>query len=256
MKLVPLLIISLLGFGCAAKQMTARNADILLELQIEKKLPLYSSQKKQLKQDVDQFLNDQKPFAREAIPLITSIQLDVSKVDEQYGQLNALYLKLALNFSKLMSKYMALLDDKQQKDFEKKLKDENQTLKYSKANDRIEKVEDRFETLFGTISDKQIKVLKTYKPHFKERHALRLDRRQKLHARFSEIYKMDISPQSRSNYFYEAFAEYQSSYPETPKNIEIIKNIIPTLSKEQKEVFEDKTNDLKDILNYYLEAHY
>ena len=71
-----------------------------------------------------------------------------------------------------------------------------------------------------------------------------------------EIYKMDISQQSRINYFYEAFAEYQNSYPEATKNIEIIKTIIPTLNKEQKGVFEDKTNDLKDILNYYLEAHY
>lgn len=256
MKLSYLLILSIIAMGCAAKKMTAQNADILLELQIEKRLPLYASQKKQLKLDVDSFLNEQKPFAKEIIPVITSIEMDVNKVEEQYGYLQALYMKLALNFSKLMSKYMARLDDKQQIDFEKKLQEENQSLKYSKSDDRLEKIHDRFETMFGTISDNQKNILKGFKKYFEERHALRLSRRQKLHERFKEIYKMDISEKSRSNYFYEAFAEYQNSYPETTKNIEIIKSIIPTLSKDQKEVFEVKTNDLKEILNYYLEAHY
>ena len=177
MKPAFLLILSLLIFGCAAKQMTARNADILLELQIEKKLPLYSAQKQKLKKDVDAFLNQQKPFAKEAIPVITSIELDVNKVNDQYGYLNSLYLKLALNFSKFMSKYMAQLDEKQQQDFEKTLKEENQSLRYSKADDRIEKIEDRFETLFGTITKVQKKILESYKTYFEERHALRLSRR-------------------------------------------------------------------------------
>lgn len=256
MKLAPLLLLSFLGFGCTAKKLTAQHADILLEHQIEKRLPLYLSQKKQLKKDVDSFLNEQKPFAREAIPIITSIELDVSKVDEQYGTLQALYKKLALNFSRLMSKYMAPLDMKQQKEFAKNLIKENEDIKSSKSDERMEKIQDRFETFFGTITDKQIEIFKTYNKYFEDRHLLRLSRRQALHNRFIEIYNMDIPEQSRKNYFYEAFADYQGNYPNGPKNIEIIKNIIPTLSRDQKEYFEDKTNDIKEILNYYLEIHY
>jgi hypothetical protein len=83
-----------------------------------------------------------------------------------------------------------------------------------------------------------------------------LARRKELHKKFLKIYKLDLSEKSRADYFYEAFAEYQRSYPEGGKNIEILKKVIPTLSVSQKEVFEDKTNDIKDILNYYLETHY
>lgn len=251
-----LLIALILGHGCAAKRLTARNADVLLELQIEKRLPLYYAQKTLLKKDVDRFLNEQKLYTKEAVSIISSIALDINQVDVQYNQLSALYQKLALNFSKLMSKYMAQLDDKQQKEFEITVKRENQTLELSKSDKRLEMAHDRFETVFGTISDKQKEILQKDEKYFEERHKFKLNRRQKLQAKFSEIYRMDISLQSRSQYFYEAFSDYLHNYPEADKDKEIIKRIIPTLSKSQKDAFEDRTNDLKDIINYYLEVHY
>ena len=256
MKTVHLSLLFILTSACTAKKIVAKNADLLLEHQIEKHLPLYTAQRKLLRSDVNTFLNEQKPFAREAIPVITSMELDVNKVDEQYSYLHSLYVKLALNSSKLMSKYMAALDHIQQKEFENSLKAENQSLKYLKTEDRIEKIEDRFESFFGTISDKQRKIIEEQKQYIEERHKIRLARREELHKKFLEIYKLDLSEKSRADYFYEAFAEYQKSYPEGPMNIEIMKKIIPTLSVSQKEVFEDKTNDIKDILNYYLETHY
>ena len=256
MRIAPLMILSLLGYGCAVKKMAASSADIVLEHQIQKRLHLNSAQKDLLSKDVKTFLNDQKAFAKEAIPVITSLELDVKKVDEHYDYLQKLYRKLALNFSKLMSKYMALLDSKQQKDFAEVLTAENNTMARSKADDRMETIEERFETLFGVISDKQKKILETQRAYFEERHKVRLSRRENLQKRFTEIYLADVSPESRANLFYEAFAEYQTTYPENAMNLEIIKSIIPTLSPGQKEVFEDKTNDLKDILNYYLETDY
>jgi hypothetical protein len=256
MKLATLLILSFIGYGCAAKRMVAKHADVLLEHQIEKRLPLYEAQKKQLSKDVNQFLNDQKSFTKEAIPVITSIQLDVNKIDGQYDYLNSLYRKLALNFSKLMSKHMASLDEIQQKKFGEKLKSENESLARSKSEDRIEKISDRFETLFGNISNKQKKILESEKSYFEERHKVRISRREKLHEKFMTIYKMDLSNQSRAQYFYDAFAEYQNEYPESPKNKELIKSMIPTLTAQQRQVFEEKINDLKEILNYYLEAYY
>jgi hypothetical protein len=256
MRIAPLMILSLLGYGCAVKKMAASSADIVLEHQIQKRLHLYSAQKDLLSKDVKTFLNDQKAFAKEAIPIITSLELDVKKVDEHYDYLQKLYRKLALNFSKLMSKHMALLDSKQQKDFAEVLRSENNTMARSKSNDRMETIEERFETLFGVISDKQKKILEAKRAYFEERHKVRLSRREKLQQRFSEIFLADVSPESRANLFYEAFAEYQTTYPENAMNLDIIKSIIPTLSPGQKEVFEDKTNDLKDILNYYLETDY
>lgn len=256
MRLTTLVLSAFLLAGCAAKKLAVSNADTLLENQIEKRLPLYDAQKTALAKDVDKFLNDQKPFAREAIPLITDVELDVSQVDGQYEKLKTLYNKLALNFSRLMSKYMAPLDEKQQKDFSRLLKEENHKLSRSKTDERMEKLYDRFELMFGSVSSEQKKILESYKDYFWERHKLRVKRREKLHDRFDEIFKIDLSEAGRAEEFYKAFEDFQQNYPDNEKNKEIIKKIIPTLSLAQKEAFEERTEDMQEIIRYYLEASY
>lgn len=256
MKLAPLILTAIIGYGCAAKKMAAVNADVMIQHQIEKRLPLYSAQKDALSKDIDKFLNEQKPFAKEAVSAITSIELDVSKVDEKYDYLNALYKRLALNFSKLMSKYMAPLDEKQQKEFAKHLKEDNEKIARQKPDEQLEKIEERFEKLFGTISDKQKLIFASEKKYLADRQTIRLQRREKLHDKFQEIYKMDLSSDARSKYFFDAFSDYLNNYPEAEKNKEIIKAIIPTLSIDQRETFESKTNDVKEIIGYYLETDY
>lgn len=236
--------------------MVAQNADLLVQNQIEKRLPLYSAQKTALSKDIDKFLNEQKAFAREAIPVITSIELDVRKVDDQYYHLNALYKKLALNFSELMSKYMAPLDAKQQKEFNQTLKSENDKMRIQTTEEQLKKIQERFEKLFGSISDRQKQILENQSNHFKDRHEVRLKRREKLHARFNEIFQMDLSNEARAKFFHNAFADYQNNYPESEKNKEIIKSIVPTLTIAQREHFEEKTNEIKEIIGYYIETNY
>ncbi len=254
--ILPLILTAVLSVSCAAKKLAAQNADVILVNQMEKRLPLYADQKKALSKDVDKFLNQQKDFAKEVMPIISSVQLDVQKVDSQYDQLNTLYQRLSVNFSKLMSKYMALLDEKQQKGFSANLNDENSKLTEQKNNDRLEKIYDKFESLFGSITQKQKKIFKAQKNYLAERATLRNKRREQLHAKFKEIYKMELSPEARTTYFIDAFTDYQNSYPDSPKNKEIIKSIIPTLSGSQKEVFIEKTNDLKEIIGHYVDTVY
>lgn len=256
MKLLGWLFMLLLGLGCAAKKMAVTNADFLLEAQIEKRLPLYAEQKERLSKDVDQFLNQQKDFAKEVIPHITDIELDVKQVDPQYQHLKDIYKKLALSFARLMSKHMAVLDEKQQKDFLRVLKEENHQMSRLKSNEQMTKLYDRLEILFGSLSERQRTTLKQHKTFLYQRHQLRLERRGRLHQRFQEIYQMDLSKDSRADSFYEAFVKFQQDYPDDPRNREIIKAIIPTLSTAQKETFEERMKDLRELLGYFLEASY
>jgi len=236
--------------------MVVKNADVLVEYQIKKRLPLYSAQKEKLSKDVKAFLNDQKALTKKSLPIISQIELDPQKVDVQYDTLQGLYKDLALHFSKLMGRYMALLDSKQQKEFKLNLDGENRQLRRFDSNDLIEKTEEQVEFLFGAITDEQIKLIKDHGPYLAARHKVRLSRRKMLHENFSKIYKMDLSKESRETYFDEAFNEYQNNYPENPKNKELIKKLLTTLNMEQKEVFKKKVKELKEIINYYLEIHY
>jgi hypothetical protein len=256
MKVLPILMSAFLGYSCAAKKMAAQNADLMIEHQIEKRIPLYSAQKSALSKDVNVFLTEQKVITQEALPALKSIELDVKKIDQQYDKLDLAYRKLAFNFGKLMSKYMGPLDEKQQKDFHENLRMENATIARVSSEDRMEKLFDRIETLLGTISDKQKEILISHKPYLDERQANRLKRREALHAKFKEIYQMDLSAEAKTNYFVDAFSQYQSSYPETAMNKEIIKQFLPTLSATQKEVFNKRVKDLQEILGYYLATDY
>jgi hypothetical protein len=245
-----------LGYSCSAKKMAAQNADLMVEHQIEKRIPLYSAQKSALANDVNVFLTEQKVITKQALPALKSLELDVGKIDQQYDKLDLIYRKLALNFAKLMSKYMGALDEKQQKDFHENLRMENAALARVSSEDRMEKLYDRIEALLGTISDKQKEILLNHKPYLDERQANRLKRREALHEKFKEIYLMDSSSEVKSNYFVEAFSLYQNSYPENSKNKEIIKQFIPTLSAAQKEELNKRVKDLHEILDYYLATDY
>lgn len=255
MKILPLVITSFLAYGCAAKKIAAENADYFIERQIEKRLPLYSFQKKELSQDVNAFLNSQKETTQQALPLL-SIEFDAAKTDQRYDELETVYNKYVASFSQLISKYQAQLDQKQQKEFEETLKKENKDLAKASNDDRLEKFQDRFKTLFGSISPEQVKMIKSYKSQITERHESRLDRRKKLHVRFSEIYQMDLSPSDRVESFVTAYTDYQKSYAYALKNKEMIRQMIPTLSQKQKVFFDEKIKDFKEILSYYLAAEY
>lgn len=256
MRMLPLMLTACLGMSCAAKKMAAKNADLLIENQIEKRMPLYTAQKKALAKDVDLFLTEQKEFAKEALPALNNVELKSDKVDSQYDHLDQIYRKLAVNFSKLMSKYMALLDEKQQKDFHVNLEAENKAMARIEGSERMEKIYDRFETVLGSISDEQKKILEAHKPYLDERYSIRLKRREALHAKFREIYQLELSSASRTQYFIDAFSQYQNSYPDNAKNKEILKQMLPTFTTRQKAELKERVNDLKEIIGFYLETDY
>lgn len=247
----------ILCYSCAAKKIVVNNADTLLEHQITKRLPLYSKQKQVLSEDVSQFLKDQKPRAREVLPIIDKI--DVNKpddIDDHYKVLARNYDQIALDFSRLLSKHMAKLDSKQQKDFFDTLAQENRELKKKDPEERTEKIHERFENFFGSINEKQKQKITDLSEHFEERNKQRILRRIELHAKFQKIFQNDLSSGSRQDLFVKSYAEYQKKSVDHEKNVELIKAILPTVSKKQKDFFKARTREVKEILKYFLEASY
>jgi hypothetical protein len=256
MWIVNILFILAVG-GCAAKKLVVNNADTLLQHQITKRLPLYTAQRSELTDDISKFLNKHKPLAQKALPVIDAVDLkEPQKVEEHYQELSHFYDKVSLNFSELLSKHMGQLDPKQQKDFFKTLDQENRDLKRKDPSDRMEKVQDRFETFFGSITENQRQALTELKTYFEERNKERIKRREELHGKFKEIFARDISAESRKNLFMDAFKEYQAKSVDHKKNIQMIKELLPSISKKQREFFKKRTEEVKEILKYFLDASY
>lgn len=257
MKMLYLVLLCLMFSGCAAKKLAIDNADTLVSHQITKRVPLYSKQKDKLSRDIDKFLNDSKPLAQEVIPIVDEINLsDEDKLDAQYEKFEDFYAKIAKDFSLLMSKHIATLDEKQQKDFFNTLDDENRELLKKEKEERLDHIEERFEMFFGSIKGEQKQLIREYADYFHQRARDRLNRRVKLHQDFREIFKQDSSQETRANMIQEAFVEFQNDTIKGNKNLEIIKKMRPTLTKTQKEHFRNQTLEVKELLKYFLSVDY
>lgn len=243
--------------GCAAKQLAVENADSLISHQITKRVPLYSKQKDLLKKDIDQFLNDSKPLAQEILPVIDDIDLKNDEaVAEKYKKLESYFMDISGKFSAMMATHIAKLDSKQQKDFFNVLDDENRELLKREKEDRIDSIEERFEMFFGSIKGKQKQLIRENADYFHQRAKAKLDRRVKLHQEFRNIFEGDLSENGRAKLIQEAFVKYQNDTLKGNKNLELLKKILPTISKKQREHFRGQTREVKELLKYFLSVDY
>jgi hypothetical protein len=257
MKRILLLLLLFIITSCGFKRLGVDHADDLLSYQVTRRIPLYSEQKKKLEKDIGNFLNSSKTSVSDILPVIDKVQLEgPQEVDRLYPKLEEFYLKLAGDFSNLLATYMAELDPKQQKDMFKEFDNENRELLKKEKEDRIDDLEDRFKSFFGEISGPQKQMFRKHVDYFQDRAKARLDRRVRLHEKLKTVYQQDISSQSRKNSIQEAFKTYQSESSEGQRNITIIKDFLPTLSKKQKEHFRRHVEDIKELLKYFLTVDY
>jgi len=70
------LFVLVILMGCSAKRLAVSHADGLLTNQVEKRIPLYSKQKKQLNADIKAFLNKHKKTIQEMIPILDELGMD------------------------------------------------------------------------------------------------------------------------------------------------------------------------------------
>jgi len=255
---IPLMTITLSFFlsACATQKFVAQNADFILERQVSKRIPLTSEQRTVLTRDIKRFLNSEKEQLKQAIPLIQKIQNDPEQMSFLYQELSNIYKVIAYDFSKMVCDHLIELDKGQQKEFFAILTKENLEISRKQSQDNLELIQTRFEDLTGEISKEQKRIINSYSSYFEERQKTRIANRKRLATRLEEIYAMELSKKDKEKFFIDAFKEYQSKTFSGIKHDEIIVKVLPTLTNNQKKELKKKAQDLKSILNYYLETDY
>jgi len=256
LKCLILLLIGPIFYGCAAKKLIVMNADTLLEHQIEKKIPLTTVEKSQLSKDIDVFLNTHKKTAAELITLSKSLELDKDQVEANYEKLNNIYRKVALDFSKIISHSLSSLNSKQQNEFFENLKKEDHKTAKVPLDEIIEKTLDRFEWIFGTISEEQKSILMGDKGEVVRRHQAHLKRREAFHQRLHEIFQQNATSIDREKVFNDSFTDLLDQYPDADKNKQILTLLVKSLGAEQKKHFQEKLQDLRELLSFYIETDF
>lgn len=258
MKTIVFLMLLLLGHGCALKKFAIDHADNLITHQVTKRLPLKTEQEQQLDRDVDLFLNDSKPMAREILKILKELSFETpEKLEDQYSQLEKDYLRIATDFSAMISRPMARLDKDQQKAFFKKLKEDQQRVEKQQNDDEREKrFQERFNFFLGSMNSSQEKLLVEYNDYFKERSRLRLSRRKDLRESLKTIFEKETTSEEKEKLITEAFKHYQKESLTGNKNLEMIKKLIPTLSSKQIDHFKQKKKEIQELLEYFIKKIY
>ena len=252
MKFSYLFVIALLSQGCLMKKMAVNHADIGIEGQIEKRMPLYSAQKDQLSLDVDKFLNTTKPEIKSALVQIKALTLDASKVESQYQGLRASYMEISEDYLKLLSRYMSQLDDKQQRGFWEKFDKTTADFKKRTESEQKARLEDRYEMFFGTVNPAQMKLLHAFGEEQiaagPAKAKLRDDLRQKMMIIFTEA----VSPEAKAEAFTVAYHNYQEGLMNDARNITFLKSLMGTLSQKQRTHFNEKVIEIEELVTYFL----
>lgn len=258
MKQVLLMLSLLTLFACAAKKLAVKHADTFISNAVEKRLPLYSEQKLKLGKDIDQFLMQKKSTAEELLPVFDQIHLEKpEQFDELYEKMISAYRGIALDFSRILAKYIADLNKEQQEKFFKKLATENKEMSQKKPSERTSDMRRKIEKLTGSLSEKQEKLISEQEAYFTKKAELRLQRRLRLHEKIKAILNGKTSNDSKRDELVESFQSFQEeSIDSSRENIPLIKKFISTLTIKQKETFRGKLAELKEIIGYYLETDY
>lgn len=258
MKTLVFLILLLLAHGCAFKKFAIDHADNLITHQVTKRLPLKIQQEQELAKNVDHFLNDSKPIAQEILKILQQLSPEApEKLEIQYAQLEKDYLKIAANFSSMVSRPMAKLDKEQQKLFFKKLEEEQQRIEEQQnQKEREKRFQERFDFFLGSMNSSQEKLIREYNDYFKERSSLRISRRKDLKKGLKKIFEDEMTFEDKEKLITEAFKNYQEESIAGNKNLEMINKLIPTLSSEQKDHFKQKNKEIQELLEYFIQKKY
>jgi len=258
MKILTLALILFLFCGCAAKKLIVKNADSLLQYQIEKYIPLNSTQKKILSMDVDRFFNENKSRVQELLPLIDSITLEATgNIQGQFDEMTKFVKLISMDLSKVLTKQLATLSVEQQKDFFKRIDKEKTHLAKKNKKKQSHEFEKRFEVFFGKMNISQKNLYADYQSYFNQRFKERMKRREILHQEIRTIYvQTQDNEKTRQDKINDILTNYIQRPYENEKSIEIINKLIPTLGKEQRIHFKKMVQDLKELLGYFVENKY
>jgi hypothetical protein len=257
MKWPFLFFIIFFTIGCGIKKLAVKHADYFIYHQVSKWLPINSKQKKEIYQDIKNFLNNSKDIAKNINSVIDEIDLkDEKNIEKNYLILESIYSQILKDFMKIISSQLSKIDPKQQKVFFEKLEDHYNKIKRKTREEKIKALENHMKNLLGKIEDDQKNLIKSYGDYLYERDSNSQERRIKISEKLLQVFSENISQELKKENIENALLEYQLQTIRGNKNLEFLKNLAPTITPKQKAHLDNHLKQIKEILNLYIETNY
>lgn len=252
MKYSYLFVIMFLAQGCLLKRIVVSNADHAIELQIEKRLPLYSLQKDELSKDIDLLLNQSKPKIKEIVPVLRDLKMESVLIEDQYTRLKNIYIPLSQDFVQIYSKYVSKLDPKQQKKFFKQYDETTSEIKEKTKKEKLKTLRNRFEMFFNSISAEQETLLRNLNQDMMNLSKSRIEGRLYIKEELIKIFANLESLDGKLESIKTLYNNYHLQSIHDQKNIQLLKLVAVSLSKEQQAFFQKKTKEIEDLVEFFL----
>lgn len=253
-----LLILVFALSSCGFQNFFIRNIDYFISSKITGKLHLYSKQEDQLDKDITVFLNQQKEQAKNLVTIVNDTDI-ANPITRNLIEIRKYYYLIAKDLSKIISKNMEQLDEKQISEFLNNIRKENQDLENEIAEFDLKKSYKFLNNFIGSLTDEQRKLAEEYRDYLKMRQVERHKKRIAAYAKIAEIYQSKQNIQLQFNQLFDSLNDPEKAKAPSSndqKIYELVDKIRLSLNEKQKKHFNDKKKEVLEMLKYFISYQY
>ena len=266
-KTLSIILLSFMITSCSMVGLLIGKLDYYVAKKTSSRLNLYVKQEDKLHRDIEVLFDNLKPDAQSLKSLLASIPKKDKKIGQEFfpdfiGKFKPIFRSVFEKSFTLITRYLGMLTEKQQKlfidDLEKKNKKARKNLK---KNMFFEKVSERFAMLLGKLTPKQKLILKKYRYTFKRWQERRLD----INLDFEQGLKKSFTikdPTLKNVSLKKLGLQMTNQYMATLEGAvfdEIIKSyylVIKEANPDQRETLDSKVEFINNILTNFIKTQY
>ena len=244
--------------GCGIKTFVIPNLGSLVTQRLNGYFDLGSQEKKQLKSEVNQFLESSKTEFMKLKTRLEKMDIKTADMKKEFQFFGETYFELAKKFSPILATEIVKLNGEKKEEFYKSLQEKNEEIQEKSQKRDLDHYKKRYEFFFGDLDEKQLLMVKKSLPLLKNLGKQRLIRRKTTQEQMKNVL-VNSPNESRVADMTKIFVE-SSDRRRPDSNREAIANniqaLVDTLSDEQMASFNKRRLQIIDYLQSFLDNSY
>lgn len=252
-----LLFLFLTSCGYGLKKVIVPNLSYIVADRTGDQLDLYYSQEKKFKKELEELFKREMDQVKKLRTVVQDISLETSKADKVLEDTILIFRGTLTKFNIILAKYTASLSKDQQKRFFKIQKENNEKIEERLKEEDLDKIIERYEFFFGDLNKSQLKMIKSEKHIFMDLISKRLVRRTTSQDKIKAFFKQEDKQKIESsilNLYNKNLVEGQDQ-ARTGKSMVILKNLLASLTTEQKKYFKEKQKMIVEWIDEFIKVY-
>lgn len=262
MKVFYLILLGLIATSCVIEDYIISQMDFYLAKRTRNSIHLPYKYQDLIRKDIKEFIKSHKGEEKLLIKELNRIDFQNVNLNPTVDLLNEQYYKIAVDYSKILAKYMTVISKSEQESFFRDENEKNLEIKEQMEDQDFNRYLRRYRFFFGELTQEQVKLVESKIKFMRERSSIRLRRRKGLQSKLQTIFSQELDKSEKEKQIHDVFVKYndyfKSSDAERMRR-QIIKNvekIISIATPDQIERLENKRSLFIRWLTKFSEQDY